>query len=37
VEAWPGEANPVWAKHLDTNPRTYFKRSMAYLRFVDLD
>jgi len=32
-----GEANPVWAKHLDTNPRTYFKRSMAYLRFVDLD
>jgi len=32
-----GETNPDWAKHLDTNPRTYFKRSMGYLRFISLD
>jgi hypothetical protein len=32
-----GEDNPGWARHLDTNPHTYFKRSMGYLRFVALD
>jgi hypothetical protein len=32
-----GETNPDWVRHLDTNPRTYFKRSMGYLRFVAMD
>ncbi len=31
--AWlRGEENPSWARHLDTNPRTYLKRGLRYLR-----
>jgi hypothetical protein len=26
-----GETNPAWARHLDTNPRTYLKQSLRYL------
>ena len=30
--AWlRGEHDPAWARHLDTNPRGYFKRAMRYL------
>lgn len=30
--AWlRGESNPPWAKHLDTNPRAYVKRSLRFL------
>ncbi|WP_329106459.1 hypothetical protein OG792_01040 [Micromonospora sp. NBC_01699] len=31
--AWlRGESDPAWARHLDTNPRTYFKKGLRYLR-----
>jgi hypothetical protein len=26
------EENPKWAKHLELNPRTYFKDGLAYIR-----
>lgn len=27
-----GESKPPWARHLDTNPRTYLRRSLRYLK-----
>jgi hypothetical protein len=27
-----GEDDPSWAIHLDTNPRTYLRRGLRYLR-----
>jgi hypothetical protein len=34
--AWlRGEADPGWARHLDTNPRTFLKRGLRYLAQTD--
>jgi hypothetical protein len=30
-----GELDPAWARHLDTNPRTYMKQGVRYLRHLD--
>ena len=32
-----GERDPAWARHLDTNPRGYFKQAMRYLDRVSPD